>query len=227
MSVVVAVKKNGRAVIAADSLMSDGSLAFPAKHRAGARKIIPIGKSFFGIVGPAATEHVILSLNARYKKLLRLNSVAEIFETFRCLHPVLVEEYHTQQYEDEASYHFSRINAFIVNRHGAFLLCGDRNVVEVERFWAIGCGGQIALGAMHALYEQTDDPAAIARAGIHSACEFETRCALPMHCDCVILKANGRRSPVLPQITTNGVHHPSSVGSRRRESGRLANLKGL
>ena len=40
----------------------------------------------------------------------------------------------------------------IANAHGIFGVYSMRDVIEYERFWASGSGGDYALGAMHALY---------------------------------------------------------------------------
>jgi ATP-dependent protease HslVU (ClpYQ) peptidase subunit len=135
-----------------------------------------------------------------------LDNAREIFETFRRLQKILTGEYHIHDYDDpEASFASSQIHALIVNQHGIFSLAADRTVIEIDRFWAIGCGSPIALGAMHAVYEQSEDPEAIARAGIHSACEFDLRCALPMKCHAVDLKDTPRsKTSMIRAAEANG-----------------------
>ena len=90
------------------------------------------------------------ALAALPKEQLKLASRAEIFETFRLLHPLLKERFFLNTKEhDSDPYESSQISILIANPHGVFAVESYREVFEFERFWAIGSGRRYALGAMY------------------------------------------------------------------------------
>ena len=73
MSVVVAVKKNGRVVIAADSLVScSGSLVFPQSASRMEARFAGSERACSRSSALRRTTNVIESIAIRFKKLLRL-----------------------------------------------------------------------------------------------------------------------------------------------------------
>src|SRR5262245_65789396 len=58
MSTVIVVKKNGRACIAADTLVSWGSTKQSAEYLAAKSKIIQVGDSYIGVTGASTHRHV-------------------------------------------------------------------------------------------------------------------------------------------------------------------------
>ena len=73
-----------------------------------------------------------------------------------------------------------RMTLLIANQHGIFGIDSMREVVEHERFWAAGSGGDYALGAMHALYDAAADALSIAEAGVRAAIEFDDGTGAPV-----------------------------------------------
>ncbi len=180
MSTIVAVRKNGRACIAADSLTTFGDCRQPADLDADSEKILDFDGNHFGIVGSAAHHLVVQSALAKLEKP-DFSSRAAIFETLRELHPLLKEDYFLNPKEDDDdAYESTHIDALLVNRHGLFGIFSLREVFEYTAYWAIGSGSEFALGAMHAVYDQHDDPESIARIGIEAGAKFNTDTALPM-----------------------------------------------
>lgn len=180
MSTIVVVKKHQHACIAADSLTTFGDTRQPAALDASYEKILKQDDSFVGIVGSAAHQLVIGSAFAAMDGL-DLHGREAIFESFRKLHPVLKDSYFLNpKDEDGDAYESSHIDALVVNPAGIFGVYALREVFEYTRYWAIGSGAEYALGAMHALYDQLNDPQMIARAAIAAGAEFDTASALPM-----------------------------------------------
>ncbi|RMG50919.1 MAG: MFS transporter [Gammaproteobacteria bacterium] len=180
MSTIVAVKKNGCIVIAADSLTTFGDTRLPAVDDAAWDKIHRYRDSHIGIVGSAAHLLVIQSIFTEDADF-DLSNRAAIFETFRSLHPRLKEEYFLNPKEDEDdAYESTRMDALIANPDGIFGLFSLREVFEYQRFWAVGSGADYALGAMHALWERENDAEAIARAGVEAGAAFNNATSLPM-----------------------------------------------
>lgn len=182
MSTIVVVKKNGRAVIAADSLTTFGDLRMGVPYDAASDKIQKYDDGYFGIVGSAAHALVMESVLKDKKVKMDFSDRMAIFETFRRLHPVLKDKYFlkAKDEDDDDPYEATHIDALICNPRGIFGIYSLREVSEYTRFWAIGSGSEYALGAMYAVYDRLESPEEIARAGVEAGCEFNTASALPL-----------------------------------------------
>lgn len=181
MSTIVVVKKAGMASIAADSLVSCGDLRLTPVYNAAFDKIQVHGDSLFGIVGSAAHELVMDSILRQEEVTVDFSNRIAIFETFRQFHPVLKEKYFLNaKDEEEDPYEASHIDALIANPNGIFGIYSLREVVEYERFWAIGSGAEYAMGAMFAVYDRFESAEDIARVGVEAGAEFNNATALPL-----------------------------------------------
>ena len=180
MTTIVAVRKNGYATIAADTLTTFGNTRLHATQDASHDKILRIGDSYVGVCGSAAHHLVLSSLLAKTPDV-QLNSKAAIFETFRKLHPILKEECFLNPKEDEEDpYESSQITALIANSSGIFAIYSMREVFEYTQYWAIGSGHEFSLGAMFQAYARSDDAAEIARAGVDAGIAFDKNSASPI-----------------------------------------------
>lgn len=180
MTTIVAVRKNGVAVIAADTLTTFGNTRLAAAQDASHDKILHIAGSYIGVCGSAA-HHLVLDSLLANKPEAQLNSKAEIFETFRKLHPQLKEECFLNPKEDEEDpYESSQITALIANASGIYAIYSMREVFEYTQFWGIGSGHEYALGAMHHAYARYEKAEDIARAGIEAGIAFDKNSAAPV-----------------------------------------------
>lgn len=192
MSTVVVVKKEGRVVIAADTLLSFGDTKCRGKYIGNKDKILKFKDNYIGIVGSSAHSNVFYSIINNYADLLSFKSKEDIFESYLKLHPILKEKYFLTTQEGDQSeqvYESSQINAVIANRYGIFGVFSWREVYEYERFWAIGSGSSYALGAMYAAYDLLMTPEMIAKAGVEAGAEFDNASALPQTFYSIELKA--------------------------------------
>jgi len=181
MSTIVAVQKNGRACIAADTLTTFGDVKQSSEFDNTHDKVYQFKDNYFGIVGSAAHHIVIQSLLKKHGEELNFTSQLDIFESFRILHPILKDEYYLNPKDEEDDpYESSRIDTLIVNPHGIFAVYALREVFEYSRFWAVGSGGDIALGAMYALYDRLESAEEIAKNGIEAGATFNNATALPL-----------------------------------------------
>jgi ATP-dependent HslUV protease subunit HslV len=181
VSTVTAVKKNGYIAIAADSLVSAGPMKISAAYNKTSRKIVRAGDSFIGLTGFMVSVQVIESLLRMAGSAPPLAGVSDIFETFRLIHVKLRDEYFMNPRTDASdAYEMTHLNVLIANPHGIFTVGGYRTVTEYEKFWAAGSGMEYALGAMHALYDTSDDVVAIAEAGVRAAADFDAATAMPV-----------------------------------------------
>lgn len=189
MSTVTVVKKSGHVAIAADTLTSFGTRRLSAAHNKRASKILQLGSSFVGLTGAAANLRVFEHAFRDAKEPPSLNSAAEIFDVFVKLHERLKHEYSMNLGLLNQPYEANAMTMLIANQHGIFGIYSMREVVEHERFWASGSGGDYALGAMHALYDVAPDALSIAEAGVRAAVEFDDGSAAPVESHVIRLPA--------------------------------------
>ncbi len=192
MSTIVAVRKRDQICIAADSLTCFGDTKQSSRYEKSHDKIHTHGENRIGIVGSAAHQIVIESLLSDSSRDFAFSSRMAIFESFRQLHPILKDDYYLNpKDEDDDPYESTRIDALIINPDGLFAVFSLREVFEYTRFWAIGSGGDIALGAMFAMYDRLDSAEEIARIGVEAGAEFNNATALPLSCYSMKLTGTG------------------------------------
>lgn len=184
MTTVVVVKKNGKACIAADSLMGWGGLKQKSEYVADNSKIINLAENYFGISGSSSHKLVMSSYFSKLKKPILLRNKKEIFEAWLRFHRALKDDYHLNPKEDDDDeYESSQIMTLLANPHGIFGIFPLRTVIEFSKFWACGSGMEYALGALHCNYDRSDDVADIARSAVEAAAEFDegTECPITTH----------------------------------------------
>lgn len=190
MSVLVVVKKNGRAVIGADTAESSDDLMLSAEYVVNSSKLLNYGNGWLGLAGWSATQAIIESVLRRPDHDLDFGDRSAIFESARKLHGMMKNEYFVDPQEDkDQPVESSQVSALICNANGIYELESYRSVAEYQRFWAIGSGRNLAIGAMHAMWPLSRDPVAIAEAGLRAACEFDDGCALPIEIRSIDLAA--------------------------------------
>lgn len=181
MTIIAAAMKNGRCAIAADTASTDGSFTVPARHMVNHAKLFKCGDSYIGLSGWSATFDIFDSLMRNHRDELDFSSRAAIFDTATHIHKLMKEDYFIETTEDkEQPVESSQILALIANPSGIYDLESYRSVGQYARYWALGSGKPLALGAMYAVYDHYKDPKDIVRAAVEAACEFEEGCALPM-----------------------------------------------
>lgn len=180
MSIIVVVKKAGKVVIAADTLSTFGNTKLSAKYQRDRSKVLRCGSAYIGIAGSAAHNNVLRSIIKKHGAKLSFKSTADIFETYRKLHPILKSEYYLNTSEsDHDEYESSQMDALIASPQGIFGMYSWREIYEYDRFWAIGSGSDYALGAMYAAYEGAAMAEEVAGIGVNAGCEFDDGSSLP------------------------------------------------
>jgi len=182
MSIIVAVKKHGEIVIASDSAQTEDGMIVSSEYYVNNNKILPCGESYIGLVGWSCTQDIIESLVREHANKMKLASRAEIFDTFRFVHAQLKENYFIETDEDkDQPVESSQIGALIIGPSGIFEIESYRTVTEYTKFWALGSGKKLALGALQATYENMQNAEDIARLAVSTACALDDACAEPVH----------------------------------------------
>lgn len=183
MSVVCIVKKQGQVAMAADTQTTGGSTAKTAAYKATPSKIIRAHGNLLGVVGYCAHLMVLRDLVARKPELFRFESATGIFRDLQRVHEVLKDDYHLQTSEGDSGqpYESTQLTFCVATPYGIYEIDSYREVVEIDRFWAIGSGQKYALGAMYAAFDcEWLDAHEIAEAGAAAAAEFDIYCGAPL-----------------------------------------------
>lgn len=189
MTTLTVVRKNGSVAIAADGLTTFGDTRLPANYKRDHDKILHLADSWIGVCGSSAHHLVLTSAFAELKDV-SLGSRAEVFETFRRLHPVLKEFAYLNPKEGEDDpYESSQITCLIANASGIYGVYSYREVFAYERFWAAGSGRDFALGAMYTAYNTQLSDEDVARIGVRAGVEFDTSSSGPITAYSVALQA--------------------------------------
>lgn len=192
MTTIVVAKKNGHVAIAADSLTTFGDTRLPEPYKRLHDKILHVGASYIGVCGSSA-HHLVLENVVSKTADLAFGSRAEIFETFRKLHPILKEQaFLNPKEEDDDPYESSQITALIANDTGIYGVYSYREVFDYDRFWAVGSGRNFALGAMYAVWDRARSAEDVAQAGIAAGIEFDRSSAGPVELHTIKLKRGVR-----------------------------------
>lgn len=188
MTTIVIAKKSGQVAIGADTLTTFGDTRLAHPYKRAHDKILHFHGSWIAVCGSSAHHLVLENILAEMKEL-KLGSRAEIFESFRKIHPILKEKcFLNPKEEDDDPYESSQITALIANNSGIYGVYSYREVFDYERFWAAGSGRNFALGAMYAGYRRGRNAAEVARAGVAAGIEFDKSSAAPYEVHSIRLK---------------------------------------
>ncbi len=179
MTVAVAVMKNNRTVLAADSLVHFGGERFPASNGQ-FHKIRRIGKSLVAWAGWSLYGELLNAHLASIKQPpSELCTEAEVFDFFVGFWRVIRRDYTLMEHPGDGRRHpFANLDStfLLANRHGIFRIASDMDVAQFCEYTAVGSGSAYALGAMRVLYEQQDDPGTIARQAVQVGIDFDVHC---------------------------------------------------
>ena len=190
MTTIAVVKKNGVAAIAADTLTKWGTGKESAAYIANNDKIVRAGDTWIGAAGSATFKLIMRDYFAQPKVKPRFDSTINIFKTWQTFHAALKERYFLNAADDkDDSIESSRFDVLLANPRGIFGVGAHRTVQEYIKFYAIGSGTDIALGAMYGIYNDPKCSAEdIARFAIEAAAEFDDATGLPVISHAVKLK---------------------------------------
>ena len=179
MTILVAVKKNGRVFLGADRLT-----AFGDQYRTdlvNGSKIIKLKHAYLASSGYGLVYDVIKHLrNARHKMMNNtFSDTVQVFSFFLELYNELKKSYTLVDSGKET--YASIYNSFLaVTPKNIYGIATDLSICEYESFVAQGCGYQYAEGCLHGIYDLMDDGFEITRLALEAACRFSVYCKEPL-----------------------------------------------
>ncbi len=178
MSIVVAVTKNNRTVMAADSLSCFGEAQRIPSANCPTDKIRRVGAAIFGGTGWAVYDDILSDYLIDADAPV-LEDERTIFAFFLELWKALHDKYqfvNDQSREKDSPFGDLDSSFLIASKGGIFKVSHDMNVTRFNQYYAIGCAQEYALGALHNIYDREDDAQTIARQAVQTAIEFDVHC---------------------------------------------------
>jgi ATP-dependent HslUV protease subunit HslV len=182
MTTIAVVKKDGYAAIAADTLTKWGSGKESAAYIANNDKIVQVGSTYLAASGSATFKMIMRDYFARPRVAPRFDDPMAIFQTWQRFHVALKEKYFLIAGTDkDDSIESTRFDVLVANPYGIFGIGAHRTVQEYAKFYAIGSGTDIALGALYVSYDDPGkDALALVRLAVQAAAEFDDATGLPV-----------------------------------------------
>ncbi len=182
MTTIAVVRKDGYTAIAADTLTKWGSGKESAAYVANSDKIIRVGSSYLAASGSATFKMIMRDYFAHQRPGARFDDPMTIFRTWQRFHAALKENYFLNAGTDkDDSLESTRFDVLIANTRGIFGVGAHRTVQEYVKFYAIGSGTDLALGALYCAYDDPKrDAVALARLAVEAAAEFDDATGLPV-----------------------------------------------
>ena len=176
MTIALAIRKNGRTVLAADTLLSFGSERIPPEN-CHVEKVYRAGSSVLAWAGWALYAELLDAYLAT-EAPPDLTSEVGIFSFFIRFWRAMRDDYTFMQHRSGDRQTFVSLDStfLIANRSGIFKVSGDMNVTTFNQYCAIGSGAAYSWGALRVLYDLHDDPATIARLAAEVAIDYNIRC---------------------------------------------------
>jgi ATP-dependent protease HslVU (ClpYQ) peptidase subunit len=178
MTVAVAVAKNGRIVLAADSLVHFGGQRFTAEN-ARFHKIHRIGDSLLAWAGWSLYAELLTAHLVAHPPHHELTTEARVFDFFIEFWRAIRDDYtYLNRPGPDPRSPFAELDSvfLLANRHGIFSVAGDMDVTQFRQYCAVGSGSKYALGALRILYDNQKDPARIARRAVEVGIECDVHC---------------------------------------------------
>jgi ATP-dependent protease HslVU (ClpYQ) peptidase subunit len=182
MTTIAVVRKGGYTAIAADTLTKWGSGKESAAYVSNNDKIVQVGSTYLAASGSATFKMIMRDYFARPRVAPRFEDPMAIFQTWQRFHIALKEKYFLVAGTDkDESIESTRFDVLLANPHGIFGIGAHRTVQEYSKFYAIGSGTDLALGALYAAYDDgAKDALALARLAVEAAAEFDDATGLPI-----------------------------------------------
>lgn len=195
MSVAVAVQRGSSVALATDSMIHFGSEKVPTTNLADT-KMRAIGNAWMAATGWTLYSNILDDwLGGAKKRPPALTSEGAIFRFFNDLWKQLHEGYNfvrDQPNDHDSPFGDLDSSFLLISPGGIFHVASDLSVTRFQRYFAIGSGAALAMGAVHASYEGSRSASTIATAGAEAAIDHDLYCGGPINLQTVKLAARRR-----------------------------------
>lgn len=179
MTILVAVKKNGRVFVGADRITTFGNEYFT--DLVDGSKIMKLKHAYLATSGYTLLDNVIEHLHATSHKMMdnSFKTRAEVFAFFLELYSELKKSY-TLVDTGKDTYAGVYNVFFIVTPDNIFGISNNLSVHEYPLYAAKGAGSDYALGCLYGTYDTIDDGLELVRLSLEAACQFSVYCKEPL-----------------------------------------------
>lgn len=179
MTILVAVKKNGKVFLGADRITTFGQEYFT--DLVGGGKIIKLKHAYLATSGYTLLDNILEHLHANNHKVMdnKFAGRADVFQFFLELYKELKKEY---TLTDTGKDTYAGIyNVFlVVTDRAIYGISNNLTVTEYPSYVAKGAGSDYSLGCLYALYDTVDDAKELTRLALEAACHFCIYCREPL-----------------------------------------------
>jgi ATP-dependent protease HslVU (ClpYQ) peptidase subunit len=186
MSIIVAVRKAGSTVLAADTMHSYGSRREHPDNLVSHPKVYKLGNSYIGGVGWSVYGNIMEHYFKTLKRPPTFRDETSIFDFFLKLWRLMRKRYQVvnDQPDTDDRSPFANLDSefVVVNTQGVFRVDSDLSVMRFAKYFAVGSGDKYAYGALHALYERRLTAERIAVQAAEAAVYYDQGCGGQIEC---------------------------------------------
>ncbi len=179
MTILVAVKKNGRVFLGADRITTFGNEY--STDLVNSSKIIKLKNGYLATSGYTLLDNVIEHLYNTDHKMMEnsFKDRAQVFHFFLQLFGEMRKNYTLVDTGKDT--YATMYNVFLlVTPTSIYGVSNNLAVHEYERYAAKGAGSDYAQGCLYGTYDLIDDAFEITRLALESACHFSIYCKEPL-----------------------------------------------
>ena len=179
MTILVAVKKNGRVFLGADRITTFGNEY--STDLVNSSKIIKLKNGYLATSGYTLLDNVIEHLYNTDHKMMEnsFKDRAQVFHFFLQLFGEMRKNYTLVDTGKDT--YATMYNVFLlVTPASIYGVSNNLAVHEYERYAAKGAGSDYAQGCLYGTYDLMDDAFEITRLALESACHFSIYCKEPL-----------------------------------------------
>jgi ATP-dependent protease HslVU (ClpYQ) peptidase subunit len=179
MTILVAVKKNGRVFLGADRITTFGNEYHT--DLVGGQKIIKLKNAYLATSGYTLMDNVIEHLVMTNHKMMDnpFTNRADVFSFFLEMYGELKKAY-TLVDTGKDTYAGIYNVFFIVTATSIYGVSNNLSVSEYPEYACKGAGSDYSLGCLYALYDTVDDGYELVRLALEAACHFSVYCKEPL-----------------------------------------------
>jgi ATP-dependent protease HslVU (ClpYQ) peptidase subunit len=179
MTILVAVKKNGKIFMGADRITTFGSEY--TTDLVNASKIIKLKNAYLATSGYTLLDNIIEHLYEHNHKMMEsdFKNRAQVFQFFLEMYNEMKKTYTLVDTGKET--YAGIYNVFLlVTPTSIFGISNNLSVHEYDTYAAKGAGSDYSQGTLYALYDLIDDGHELCRVALEAACHFSIYCKEPI-----------------------------------------------